>query len=196
MLPPSQSRSILEPALDRNSLKITPPASWASLPNKGQLAIITSIRVVDFFQIASLQACMYKHLESFNTSSTSNSISAQVGFLQGAFTATQMLSAFWWGRVADTAGRKPVLLIGLIGTSISYIGVAFSRSYEALLIWRIFAGSINGTIGAARATLAESVSQEYHPRAFLLLPLAFNLANTFGPSNVLNFLQVLSLIDI
>ncbi|KAH8599929.1 major facilitator superfamily domain-containing protein [Bisporella sp. PMI_857] len=157
------------------------PVSWASLPNKGQLAIITSVRVVDFFQIASLQACMYKHLESFGAGSTPNSISVQIGFLQGAFTATQVLSAIWWGRIADTAGRKPVLIIGLIGTSVSNIGVAFSKSYEAFLIWRIFAGSINGTVGAARAALAETVSRDYHPRAFLLLPLAFNIANTLGP---------------
>ena len=162
---------------------IPPPVSWLSLPHKGQLAIISSVRVVDFFQVASLQAFMFHQLKSFDPSAPDSEISFQTGVLQGVFSSAQVFTGVIWGRVADASwgGRKFVLLIGLIGTAISCIGVAFSRSFAAAVVWRCLGGAINGTVGAARTTLAETVEKRYHSRAFLLLPLAFNIANIFGP---------------
>jgi MFS family permease len=160
-----------------------PPVSWLSLPHKGQLAIITSVRVVDFYQVASLQAFMFHQLQSFNPTAPDSEISFQTGVLQGVFTLAQIFTGVIWGRVADTSwgGRKFVLLIGLIGTGVSCIGVAFSTNFAAAVVWRFLGGAVNGTVGAARTTLAETVDKKYHSRAFLLLPLAFNIANIFGP---------------
>lgn len=159
------------------------PVSWLSLPHKGQLAIITSVRVVDFYQVASLQAFMYHQLQSFDPTAPDSEISFQTGVLQGVFTLAQIFTGVIWGRVADASwgGRKLVLLIGLIGTGISCIGMAFSTSFVAAVTWRFLGGAVNGTVGAARTALAETVDKRYHSRAFLLLPLAFNIANIFGP---------------
>jgi MFS family permease len=160
-----------------------PPVSWLSLPHKGQLAIVTSVRVVDFYQVASLQAFMFHQLQSFNPTAPDSEISFQTGVLQGVFTLAQIFTGVIWGRVADApwGGRKFVLLIGLIGTGVSCIGIAFSTSFAAAVVWRFLGGAVNGTVGAARTTLAETVDKKYHSRAFLLLPLAFNIANIFGP---------------
>jgi MFS family permease len=157
--------------------------SWLSLPHKGQLAIITSVRVVDFYQVASLQTFMFHQLQSFNPTAPDSEISFQTGVLQGVFTLAQIFTGVIWGRVADApwGGRKFVLLIGLIGTGLSCIGIAFSTNFAAAVVWRFLGGAINGTVGAARTTLAETVDKKYHSRAFLLLPLAFNIANIFGP---------------
>ena len=174
----SSSRPVSQPAS-----RPPPPVSWLSLPHKGQLAIITSVRVVDFYQVASLQAFMFHQLQSFNPTAPDSEISFQTGVLQGAFTLAQIFTGVIWGRVADASwgGRKFVLLIGLIGTGVSCIGVAFSTSFTAAVVWRFLGGAVNGTVGAARTTLAETVDKKYHSRAFLLLPLAFNIANIFGP---------------
>jgi MFS family permease len=174
----SSSRLASHPASRR-----PPPVSWLSLPHKGQLAIITSVRVVDFYQVASLQAFMFHQLQSFNPTAPESEISFQTGVLQGVFTLAQIFTGVIWGRVADASwgGRKFVLLIGLIGTGVSCIGVAFSTSFAAAVVWRFLGGAVNGTVGAARTTLAETVDKKYHSRAFLLLPLAFNIANIFGP---------------
>lgn len=159
------------------------PVSWLSLPHKHQLAIITSVRVVDFYQVASLQAFMFHQLQSFNPTAPESEISFQTGVLQGVFTLAQIFTGVVWGRVADASwgGRKFVLLIGLVGTGMSCVGIAFARSFAVAVAWRFLGGAINGTVGAARTALAETVDKKYHSRAFLLLPLAFNIANIFGP---------------
>jgi len=182
--PPAQRSATSQADVEKSSPKKPATVTWLSLPHKGQLAILALVRVVDFFQVASLQAYMFHQLKSFDPSLPDSTISFQTGVLQGVFTSAQIVTAIVWGRVADApgAGRKFVILVGLIGTGLSCVGVGYSKSFATAAIFRMLGGASNGTVGAARTALAETVEKKYHPRAFLLLPLAFNIANILGPS--------------
>ncbi|KAL2844219.1 MFS general substrate transporter [Aspergillus pseudodeflectus] len=160
------------------------PVTWMSLPQKKQLALLGLCRVFDFLQIASLQAYMFYQLKSFDETLSDSDVSTQAGILQGAFTAAQFATAIPWGRVADAewGGRKFVLLVGLLGTAVSCLGVAYSTSFAQAVFWRSFGGAINGTVGIIRTMIAENVKEKkYHSRAFLILPIGFNIAALFGP---------------
>ncbi|KAK4569425.1 hypothetical protein LTR86_003188 [Recurvomyces mirabilis] len=159
------------------------PPTWRNIPNKGQLAILAASRFVDFYQMAALQTYMVHQLKSFDPELPDQTISHQAGVLQGAFTAAQIITSILWGRAADqpSIGRKLVLNIGLVGTGIGCIGVGFSRTYGQAVFWRLMSGAINGTVGSARTMVAERTPKPWHPRAFLLLPAAFNVANVLGP---------------
>lgn len=157
--------------------------TWLNMPNKRALTILALSRLVDFWQMASLQSYMVEQLRSFDIGIPAASLSYQAGVLQGSFTFAQIVTSILWGRAADSplVGRKTVLLIGLLGTGVSCIGVAFSRSFVEMVMWRVLGGAVNGTVGAARTMVAESVDNKWHSRAFLLLPVAFNVANILGP---------------
>ncbi|KAE8153910.1 MFS general substrate transporter [Aspergillus avenaceus] len=160
------------------------PVTWMTLPRKKQLALLGLCRVFDFLQIASLQAYMFYQLKSFDEDLSDSDVSTQAGILQGAFTAAQFATAIPWGRVADAewGGRKFVLLVGLLGTAVSCLGVAFATSFAQAVFWRSFGGAINGTVGIIRTMIAENVKEKkYHSRAFLILPIGFNIASLFGP---------------
>ncbi|KAI1114109.1 MFS transporter [Nemania sp. NC0429] len=160
------------------------PVTWMSLPRKDQLMILFLCRLVDFLQVASLQAYVFYQLKSFDDSLSDAQISSQAGILQGAFTGAQVLTAFLWGRVADASwcGRKPVLYIGLFGTAISCIGYGFATSFWVAAFWRAAGGGINGTVGIIRTMIAEiTVERKYQSRAFLILPISFSVASTLGP---------------
>jgi len=123
------------------------PVTWLTLPRKGQLAILSMSRFVDFFQIASLQTYVFYQLISFDRSLSTATIALQAGILQGSFTAAQCFTAVLWGRVADNphwGGRKRVLLASLLGTSLSCIGLAFSTSFGLAVTWRTVGGALNG----------------------------------------------------
>ncbi|KAI1658734.1 MFS general substrate transporter [Daldinia decipiens] len=159
-------------------------ASWMSLPRKDQLAIIFLCRLVDFLQVASLQAYVFFQLKAIDNTLSDSEISNQSGILQGAFTGAQVLTAFLWGKVADASwcGRKPVLLIGLFGTAVSCLGYGFATSFSWAVFWRAAGGGINGTVGIIRTMIAEiTVERRYQSRAFLILPISFSLANILGP---------------
>ncbi|KAJ5095981.1 hypothetical protein NUU61_005337 [Penicillium alfredii] len=160
------------------------PVTWRSLPKKGQLAIMTFARLSEPLTQTSLQAYMFYQLKSFDPSLPDSTISAQAGMLQGSFTAAQFLTAVWWGRLADAEwmGRKRVLLIGLLGTCISCLGFGFSRSFVSAAIFRTLGGVLNSNVGVMRTMIAEIiVEKKFQSRAFLLLPMCFNIGVIIGP---------------
>jgi MFS family permease len=184
---PLQENRVLEETPVRTTFYSLPkpkPVTWSSLPRKDQLAILFLCRLVDFLQLASLQTFMYFQLSSLPGTHTAASLSSQSGILQGCFTGAQVATAIFWGKVADhdSAGRKLVLLIGLIGTAISCMGLGFAGSFAQAVGWRLFGGGINGTVGIIRTMIAEiTVEKKFQSRAFLILPMSFNVAGVLGP---------------
>ena len=47
--------------------------------------------------------------------------------------AATAVTAFYWSRLSDHIGRKPILLTCLAGTAISVILFGFSRSFWAIV---------------------------------------------------------------
>jgi len=125
--------------------------SWPSLPRKDQLAILFLARLVDFLQVASLQAYVFYQLKALDPSGNASDarISQQAGILQGCFTGAQVATAMLWGKAADAGwcGRKRVLVIGLAGTALSCLGYGFATTFFWAAFWRAFGGAVNGTVG-------------------------------------------------
>ncbi|KAK0263346.1 hypothetical protein LTS09_002538 [Friedmanniomyces endolithicus] len=164
------------------------PVSWSSLPSKGQLAILTLSRLSEPLTQTSLQSYMFYQLKSFHAPSqpppTDSTVAQQAGILAAAFTGAQMLTAVLWGRLADDerVGRKKVILIGLLGSAIGSLGFGFSRSFAMAVVWRAVGGILNGNIGVMRTLISEVVREKkYQSRAFLLLPMTFNIGVIIGP---------------
>ncbi|PGH08743.1 hypothetical protein AJ80_07781 [Polytolypa hystricis UAMH7299] len=158
--------------------------TWVSLPKKGQLAILTFARLSEPITLTSLQSYMFYQLKSFDPSLPDSTISSQAGMMQACFTAAQFLTAVIWGRVADTdfMGRKRVLLVGLSGTCIACVGIGFSRSFITAAIFRTLGGVLNSNVGVMRTMIAEIIEEKkYQSRAFLLLPMCFNIGVIIGP---------------
>ncbi|KAL3424071.1 MFS multidrug transporter [Phlyctema vagabunda] len=182
---PPQSRNDTEITPVRDAFTIKPqPVTWMSLPRKDQLAILFLSRLVDFLQVASLQAYMFYQLKSFDPTLSDAAIASQAGILQGCFTGAQVATAMLWGKAADASsgGRKLVLLVGLAGTAVSCIGYGFATTFWQAAVFRMFGGAINGTVGIIRTMIAEITKEKkYQSRAFLLLPMSFNVAGILGP---------------
>ncbi|KAK4989206.1 hypothetical protein LTR50_003420 [Elasticomyces elasticus] len=162
------------------------PVTWRSLPHKSQLLILTLARLSEPLTQTSLQSYMYYQLRSFSPDAPDSTISSQAGFLAAAFTGAQFLTAIMWGRIADSEkmglGRKGVLAIGLLGTGIGVLGFGFAGSFAAAMFWRAVGGMLNGNVGVMRTIISEIVKEKkYQSRAFLLLPMTFNIGVIIGP---------------
>ena len=106
----------------------------------------------------------------------------QVGFLLTSYFGMQFLLAPFWGKVSDRFGRRPVLLIGLMGTAFAYLWFAFSSHFEMLLGSRIFAGSFGSTISMAMAIVGDSTKTSKRSQGMGLIGAAFGLGFILGPS--------------
>ncbi|KJR86684.1 MFS transporter [Sporothrix schenckii 1099-18] len=148
---------------------------WRDLPEKGQLTVLTFARLSEPLVQTSLQSYMFYQLQSFRPDLPPSVIASQSGILHASFTAAQFLTAMVWGRLADSHlfGRKKVLMIGLAGTMLSCLGFGFSQSFWQALFFRSLGGATNGNVGVLRTM--------YQSRAFLILPMTFNIGVIIGP---------------
>ena len=128
------------------------PPRWLELPRKDQLTILTLARLAEPLCQTSLQAYMFFQLRSFDPSLSAAEIAYQAGVMTASFTATQCLTAIWWGRMADQKwfGRKWCLLVGLAGSLVSTLGYGFSRTFLSAILFRTFGGALNGNVGVMR----------------------------------------------
>jgi multidrug resistance protein len=106
----------------------------------------------------------------------------QIGWLVGIFSLAQFFFAPVWGKVSDRIGRKPVLLLGVIGTIAGYLLMGMAGSVLMLFVARLIDGIAGANIGAAQAYLADISSPENRAKAMGLLGAAFGLGFVFGPA--------------
>ncbi|KAF2623518.1 MFS general substrate transporter [Macroventuria anomochaeta] len=160
------------------------PISWRSLPRKDQLFVITLARLSEPLTQTSLGSYLFYQLQSFDKTLPDATISYQAGILQAAFPFAQFLTAMFWGRVADSeyGGRKRVVYIGVLGTMCSIIGFGFSQSFPMAVAFRCLGGVLNGNVGVMRTMISEIIKEKkYQSRAFLILPMTFNIGVIIGP---------------
>jgi multidrug resistance protein len=105
-----------------------------------------------------------------------------VGLLISAFSLAQLVVSPVWGRSSDRYGRRPVILAGLVVTSLAYIIFAFARSVELLLLSRIIQGLGGGTIGVVQAYVADTSTPEQRTRSLGWLSAVTSLGAVAGPA--------------
>lgn len=122
-----------------------------------------------------------------------NASRMQLGLLMASFSAMQFLFAPMWGALSDRIGRRPVLIVGLLGSTFAYamFGVATSLGREGtmlglgaipwLFITRIAAGIAGATIATAQAVIADCTGASGRGKGMALIGAAFGIGFTFGP---------------
>lgn len=133
--------------------------SWSSLPKKGQLAVIVFARLAEPLSERSLTSYLFYQLQWLSPTLGAAQIARQAGYLTAIFAVAQCITSMWWGHAADNPrlGRKRVLVIGLMGSSVSALGMGFSTSIYAVFFFRFLAGALNGNVGVLRTMISEVV---------------------------------------
>ncbi|MEZ5404704.1 MAG: MFS transporter [Verrucomicrobiia bacterium] len=104
-----------------------------------------------------------------------------VGLIIASFSIMQFLFAPFWGKLSDRFGRRPILLISLLGSTLSYVLFASSASWWGLLISRSFAGFCGANIAVAQAYIADITRPDQRSKGMGLIGMAFGLGFIFGP---------------
>ena len=105
-----------------------------------------------------------------------------VGLLSTSFSAAQFLFAPFWGRLSDRIGRRPVILVGLVGSAASYALFALADSLWMLFVARTLSGIAGANIPTAQAFIADLTTPENRARGMGMIGAAFGLGFVFGPA--------------
>ena len=105
-----------------------------------------------------------------------------IGILFASFSLSQLIASPLLGDLSDRWGRRPVLILSLIGTAISFAMLAVAQSLLMLFAARIVDGLSGGNITTARAYIADITTEDERPRAYGFLGAAFGLGFIVGPA--------------
>jgi len=103
------------------------------------------------------------------------------GMIVSLHYAAEAITVLQWSRLSDHIGRKPVLLLGLLGTVVSTVLFGFSRSLWALVLSRFLNGMLNGNLGVIKSMIAELTDETNVARGFSLMPMARAVGYIIGP---------------
>ena len=103
------------------------------------------------------------------------------GWLVFTYAITQFIFAAILGNLSDKYGRRPVLLISLVGFSINYLFIGIAPSILWLFVGRFIAGITGASFTVAAAYIADISTADKKSQNFGLLGAAFGLGFVIGP---------------
>jgi DHA1 family multidrug resistance protein-like MFS transporter len=99
----------------------------------------------------------------------------------GAF--TELVFGPIWGSVSDRKGRKPVLMVGMIGVALSLVLMGLADRFYALLAARAFSGVLSAALSStALAYISDSSSEKDRGAGIGILGGAAELGIIVGPA--------------
>ncbi|HZE64976.1 MAG TPA: MFS transporter, partial [Pyrinomonadaceae bacterium] len=111
-----------------------------------------------------------------------NATPRTVGLLFASYSIMQLIFSPILGRLSDKHGRRPVLLVSIIGTGIGFLILGFATTLWMLFVGRILDGITGGNISTAQAYIADITTKEERAKGMGLLGAAFGLGFIFGPA--------------
>lgn len=110
-------------------------------------------------------------------------VAVHVGALTSAYAFTQLVLAPLWGWGTDRYGRKPLVVVGLVGIALSQVvfglGTSLGLLYGARLLGGAFAAAL---LVAATAAVADAVPEGGRGRAMAWQGTAVSLGFVAGPA--------------
>lgn len=111
-----------------------------------------------------------------------SSVATMFGYFIAVYALLQFLTSPILGRLSDKFGRRPVLLISLLGTGIDYIFMAFAPTLGLLFVGRIIAGISGASFTVASAYMADVSDETNRSKNFGLIGAGFGLGFILGPA--------------
>jgi DHA1 family tetracycline resistance protein-like MFS transporter len=105
-----------------------------------------------------------------------------IGLLFATFSICQLFASPALGALSDRWGRRPILILSLVGTVVSFVMLALARSIPWLFAARLVDGLSGGNISTARAYVADITTEDQRAKAYGLIGAAFGIGFVLGPA--------------
>jgi DHA1 family tetracycline resistance protein-like MFS transporter len=158
-------------------LNIEAPAQTQAKPaGKGAMGFIFMVVLLDLIGMTLLQPVQAYIVREYNSDALT------VSLLTVIYAAAQFVFAPILGRLSDRYGRRPVLLISVLGSAVGYYLFGFGGALWVLFLSRLIDGITGGNISTASAYVADVTPPQDRAKNFALLGIAFGLGFVLGPA--------------
>jgi multidrug resistance protein len=142
---------------------------------KGYWTIWTTV-ALDLIGFGIIVPILGRYAERFGASGLA------VGLLFASFSLAQLVCAPLLGKLSDRIGRKPVIVISLIGTAVGSFITGAAGALWVLFLGRIIDGASGGSLSVAQAAVGDMATEQERPRLIGLLGAAFGVGFVLGPA--------------
>lgn len=106
----------------------------------------------------------------------------QFGLIMATYPLVGVLASPWWGSFSDRRGRRPAIVLGLVGLGVSFVWFGTGSSFEELVAARVLGGLLSSAALPAAFAYASDVSTaDQRSAAMGMLGAAIGLGVAFGP---------------
>lgn len=134
--------------------------------------------IIGFGLLIPILPRLIQQMEGGNVSAASH----MVGWLTSIYAFMQFFFAPVLGSLSDRFGRRPVILISLLGSSVDYLMMAFAPTLPWFFLGRLVNGLSGANITAATAYIADISPPEKRAANFGIIGAAFGLGFILGPA--------------
>ncbi|MAR93569.1 MAG: hypothetical protein CMA45_00615 [Euryarchaeota archaeon] len=149
--------------------------------SKGALLVLFLVTMIDLIGFGIVIPFLTYLVEDLADSQGIVEVGIWVGILMTSYSAAQFLFSPIWGSISDRIGRRPVLMIGLIGNTVFFTMFGLANTLFIALVARFLAGVFNGNIAVARAYIGDVSTPKQLATRMGLIGAAFGLGFTIGP---------------
>ena len=150
-------------------------------PRKAAVAFIFSIVLLDVIALGIVIPVLPKLVESMLGGDTPRAAELY-GLFGTAWALMQFVCSPVLGALSDRFGRRPVLLISMLGLGFDYILMALAPTLAWLFVGRIISGITSASFSTAYAYIADITPPEKRAGAFGLVGAAFGVGFVLGPA--------------
>jgi DHA1 family tetracycline resistance protein-like MFS transporter len=104
------------------------------------------------------------------------------GWVMGAYAFMQFLFSPLIGNLSDRFGRRPILLISVLGMSLDYLVMYFAPDLWWLVIGRAVSGIFGASFTSASAYIADISTPDKRAQNFGMIGAAFGIGFVIGPA--------------
>ncbi len=144
--------------------------------NNRNLFVIAVIAMVNALGYGIIIPILYSYSQKFGLTDFQN------GLLFSVFSICQFIATPFIGRLSDKHGRKPLLLISIIGTFVSFLMMAFAPNVLVLFLARALDGITAGNFPVAAAVISDTTAPKDRAKGFGIIGAAFGFGFVFGPA--------------
>lgn len=154
----------------------TKPTNTISKSGKGSLGFIFSVVLLDVMGLAILMPVQAYIVRQYSNDAL------MVAMIPVLYAAAQFFAAPLLGKLSDRYGRRPVLLISILGSALGYFLFGIGGALWMLFLSRLIDGFTAGNASTASAYVADVTPPQERARNFGFLGMAFGLGFILGPT--------------
>ncbi|WP_428328813.1 MFS transporter [Mucilaginibacter sp.] len=139
------------------------------------LWILVFVCIINSLGFGIIVPVLYTYGKTFGLTGTT------LGVLTASFSIAQFFATPILGSLSDKWGRKPLLVISLAGTCISFFLFAEATSLFVLFAARILDGLTGGNVSVAQAMVSDTATPQNRAKKFGILGSAFAFGFVIGP---------------